>query len=140
MTAVLTPRESVRAHLRDRCKEVLQVVSGGPWDGRHVIAEEDLDAILAEPLPPADDHGADVRTPAEAIVTADCPKCGLPATIRLAIDSELRVNADGSTLRLKGKSKEATHLCGQTAVWESDGQTGTFEIDDIVGREETDAE
>jgi hypothetical protein len=131
--SLLTPREQLRADLRDRLVECMQVVSGGPWDGRRVVAEEDVENILTGQLDPPSGHGAEVRTPARVVVAADCPKCRLPATISLEISSELRVDAASSTLRLKGKSKEATHVCGQTVMDLADGQEAAWDIGEITG-------
>ena len=130
---LLTPREELRSELRDRLTECMQIVSGGPWDGRKVVTEEDIEAVLTAPLDPPTVHGAEVRTPARVVVAADCPKCNLPALIKVDVTSELRVDASSSTLRVKGKSKEATHVCGQTVFGGVDGQEGAWDLGDITG-------
>lgn len=131
-TTLLTPREKLRADIREGLTSVVQVVTGGPWDGRKVVAEEDIEAVLTGPLDPPSGHGAEVRTPGRIVVTADCPKCHLPATIALDVTSELRVDAASSTLRLKGKSKEATHACGQTVMFDGEAQEGAWDLSDIT--------
>lgn len=131
MVDLMTPREGALRAVRERLDDALETVSGGTLDGESVVRKASFDAAFDEPLPAATDHAADVVTPARIVVSAECPKCGMPATIALLVSSELRVDSTGSTLRLKGKSKETSHTCGQMTTFDS-GQS-SFELADIVG-------
>jgi hypothetical protein len=107
----------IREELTERFDATIQRVEGGSWDGVPVITEKDLGetmlAVFEQPLPASDDHEAELQTPATITVAAVCPKCHLPARIVLMIGPELRVDPNGSTVRLVGKSKPAFHVCGQ---------------------------
>lgn len=132
MVDLITPRESALRAVRDRLEERKVVIIGGTLDGQVVVNLADVDEAFAEPLPAPTDHSAEVRTPSRVVVSAECPKCGLPATIALDVQAELRVDTSGSTLRLKGKSKEATHTCGQTVLFDPSRQE-SFDLTDIIG-------
>ena len=54
-----------------------------------------------------------VQTPGVVLVDAGCPSCGQRQPMLLSVASELRVTDDGAEIRLKGKSKGASHVCGQ---------------------------
>lgn len=129
---MLSPRHALRAHYRDALGAATQKVHGGPWDGREVVPVEDIEQVLGAPLPPTSDHGAELRTAGIVTVSAECPQCSQVALIALRVATELRVEDDGSTLRLKGKSKAASHTCGQTTLDGVPGQD-SFELEDIVG-------
>ena len=68
-----------------------------------------------------------VRTPAVVLVDAGCPSCEERQPILLTVTAELLVSDDGAELRLKGKSKGVTHVCGQLPLnvtpSEAEGQT-----------------
>jgi hypothetical protein len=131
-----TPTEALHRHLLEQLKAKSQTVEGGPWDGISVITNADLEAVFGEDLPPATGHGAEVMTPARVVVDAYCPRCHQPSTIALLITTELRVDSSGATLRLIGKSKPASHLCGQSALGlngREDGQED-FGLEDIIGK------
>lgn len=132
-TAALTPREQLRADLRSELQTAEETVESGPMEGRVIVASDEIERIFSLPLTPYSDHAAEVVTPARVVVAAACPKCGQVAEITLQIGAELRVDATGSTLRLQGKSKAASHVCGQTSLAFGDGQTEAFDIEDIVG-------
>lgn len=129
---LLTPREGVLRTIRERLDAAMETVKGGTRDGESVVTKDQVAEVLADPLPPASDHGAEAVTPARIVVSAECPKCGLPATIALLVSSELRVDSQGSTLRLKGKSKETSHTCGQTTLFDT-SQQQSFDLSDIIG-------
>ena len=133
-TDLLTPREGAMRTVRERLDELLETVKGGTMDGEQVITKASLQAAFDEPLPPATDHAADLVTPSRVVLSAECPKCGLPATIALLVSTELLVDSTGSTIRLKGKSKAASHTCGQTAMFDPTGQVA-FDLTDIIGDE-----
>ena len=132
-TAALTAREQLLRDIRAELKEATEDVKGGTWDGRQVIPAEEAERILALPLAPASEHAAEVITPARIVAAATCPKCNLPAEISLQLGTELRVDSTGSTVRLVGKSKPASHVCGQTVIPFANGQAEAFEIGDIIG-------
>ena len=139
MTDLLTPREGALRIVRERLDAQLETVKGGTLDGEEVITKANLAGAFDEPLPPATDHAADVVTPSRIVVSAICPKCSLPATIALLVSSELRVDSTGSTLRLKGKSKETAHTCGQTTMFDPAAQ-GSFDLTDIIGDDDKEAD
>jgi hypothetical protein len=122
-------RDALIVKLRQRAKELAQPIEGGALDGIEVLSlgilESALQELAADPLPPASETRAEVRTPATLVVSAMCPKCDLPAGIVLAITSRLEVDDEGSELKLRAKAKARTHFCGQLSLLEApiaDGQ------------------
>jgi hypothetical protein len=137
-------RSSLRTHVLEdlarRVDEQAVAIEGGPLDGIRVVSmgtfTEIANEIQMTPLPPVDGFTAEVSTPATVLVAAYCPKCGVPATIPVLIDSELRVDSSGSEVRVKAKAKARLHVCGQlTLDAVADGQLA-FEIEDIVNPED----
>lgn len=98
--------------------------------------------VFDEPLPPADESTAEVRTPATVLVWAFCPRCKLPAAIRLHVEPVLMIDSNGSQLKLKASSKATYHVCGQQTLPTkpeevADGQAelpleDASEVDDVV--------
>lgn len=129
-----TPRESLREQLRDDLRTMTEVVRGGPWDGRAVVPVESMEEVLGRPLPPVSENGAEVRTPARVVAYAHCPECGEPSAIGLTVTAELLVDDDGATVRLKGKSKGVSHVCGQKNLGLGEP---AFEIGDVLGGSES---
>lgn len=134
------PREALRRHYREEIDKVVETIEGGPWDGRRVVTVERLDEILAAQFPRLALFGTEVATPGRVVVTANCPQCDEHAEITVAVSSELRVEDDGATLRVKGKSKAASHICGQTSLDYDAKQGEAFELEDIVGSDDSDDE
>jgi hypothetical protein len=138
---ITNTREALRRDLVDglraKAAEKMTEIESGPLEGIEVISaghlSDALDELLAEPLRPPSEQSAEVVTPAVALVWAMCPRCHLPATISLQIEPELRVDAQGSEIRLRAKAKAKTHVCGQTVldVKTTDGQEA-FELENIV--------
>lgn len=130
----VAPREALRRKYRDELDSLAQDVPGGKLDGVRVVRLDDVEKVLTAPLPPLSLHGAEVTTPGRVDVTAICPQCDEKAEIAVAISTELRVEDDGATLRVKGKSKAASHVCGQESLpfGTVKGQE-SFELEDIVG-------
>ncbi len=146
----VTPREAVRADLRDRFRELTDgfvqrvdvtastseesPADGEPlWQNVPVVTVKDLEAAIRATfdvkLPPPSERTAEVATPATVFVAADCPRCHLPARIPLTISVELHQDDTGETLHLKGKSKPAIHTCGQMALPQRDaGDDGQEEL------------
>lgn len=128
------PREAVVDLIRKRLTDRLQDVEGGSWDGGRVVTAKDIDEALAEPLPPASLHSAEIRTPGWVTVAAVCPRCGIPNNVGLDLTAEERTDSSGTELHVKGKSKPRTHVCGQTTIEEiAAGDQASFELSDIVG-------
>ena len=130
-------REALTALLTDATRQV----PSGEWEGVPVVtakdANEALDAVFGQPLPMPSETSAEVHTPAEIFVSAICPKCSLPAVIKLEVGSQLVVeNTISGELKLKAKAKSRTHVCGQLPLpdkaEELEGQS-SFDLADIVG-------
>lgn len=132
-----SPRYALRDHYREELTEAATKVEGGPWDGRMVVDLDRIREILDGRIPPSSDHGAEVRTPGKVVVTAVCPQCGETAEVSLGIATVLHVEEDAAALQLKGKSKKASHVCGQTSLSFPDGQETAFELEDIVGSDDS---
>jgi hypothetical protein len=125
--------------LRDKLAAAEIQVTGGEDDGVTVVTHKGWRDALREvdyaPLPPIDNHYAEVLTGASITVWATCPRCGIAGPIMLLVDPELRVDTSGAELRLKAKAKPRTHICGQLtipAAGAAEGQS-SFELEDIVG-------
>jgi hypothetical protein len=137
-----TTRARFRADLLDAlegeiAKVKQDVAAPGEWDGVPVVTAKDLADVFATifgtELPPPDESSAEVRTPATVLVSAECPRCFIPQTIAMTVGPELRVNADGSELRLRAKAKAVSHVCGQLPLPVADVDQGSFALEDIVG-------
>lgn len=59
---------------------------------------------------------AEITTPALLDVVATCPNCGERAAMSLYVSAALEVEDDGSSIKLKSKSKKQDHVCGQIAL------------------------
>lgn len=134
------PREAALDKVRDTIEEKKQTVEGGPLDGTEVVTIEDISEAFRVPLDPPSDYTAEVLTPSVIYVDGVCPNCKEIAALRMDLTTELRIETSGRHLRLKGKSKEVTHYCGQQRLPDGvvEGQT-TFDIADIVNRGEDEA-
>lgn len=129
----------------DRLAEALvnaeHVIEGGPEDGvkavTHKAWREALITFAALPLPPADQHAAEVATGATILVWARCPRCGISAPITMTVDPELRVDPAHAELHLKAKSKGRYHACGQLPLPAApfDGQITVSDLLDESDRE-----
>lgn len=117
----VTSRRALRDHYHEAMKDAIASkradVPGGEWDGVPVVTEKDLFDSLATiffgPPPEAGDDFAEVVTPANVLVHAECPRCGIPAEINVQIGAVLTVDSDGAELSAKSKGKARTHVCGQ---------------------------
>lgn len=128
------PRQAVVDVLRRRLTDRLQDVEGGAWDGVRVVTAKDLDEALGTELPPASEFSAEIQTPGWVTVAAVCPRCGIANSIGLDVRAELLIESGGSAeLRLKGKSKARTHVCGQTTLDAAETDQQSFDLSDIVG-------
>lgn len=117
------PREAALDRVRDAIEEKKQTIESGPLEGTEVVSIEDISEAFRVPLEPVSDFTAEVRT---------------PGLVYVDLSTELRIETGSRHLRLKGKSKEVTHYCGQRTMADHiEGQT-TFDIEDIVNRGEDD--
>lgn len=119
------------------------------WSLVPVISRREWTAVLwdvfGEPLPAPDERTAEVKTPAEILVWAFCPRCKLPAAIRLFVSPVLTIDSSGSSLKLKASSKATYHVCGQQTLSPNghvaEGQEELpFEGEDVDGESEGDGE
>lgn len=105
------------------------------WSGVPVVTRKDLDealrAVFGQPLPPASETEAEVRTPAYVLVSAVCPRCHIAQDISVEINPELLISNDGSELRLKAKAKGRTHLCGQLPL-ATNGHDAQVTLDELA--------
>lgn len=132
------PREAALDRVRDAIEEKKQTIDSGPLEGTEVVSIEDISEAFRVPLEPVSDFTAEVRTPGLVYVAGVCPACKEIANLRMDLSTELRIETGSRHLRLKGKSKEVTHYCGQRTMADHiEGQT-TFDIEDIVNRGEDD--
>ena len=131
MTDLQSPREAAVATILTRLEALTETVRGGEQDGVEVIPLAAARDAVLEPLDPANAFTADIRTPGRVVVSAICPSCGLHAEIGLSVTTELRMDEDGSTLHLKGKSKAKSHTCGQTTLFGASSEE--FDVADIIG-------
>lgn len=137
------PREAVVGLIRERLAAQVFAVVGGAHDGVQAVRWEDVEFSLGQPLPPPSDHAAEVATPGDVLVATGCPRCGLPERIVLHVDAQLQVDAGGSELHLKGKSKAHTHVCGQQTLDEAAAAASQSVLDDWlrqVGQAEDDTD
>lgn len=135
-TRLLTQAERTVQTVHERLAELDTLdIETGPWDGTKVFRIDDVYRSVAGAIPESSRHGVDVRTPGRIVATAVCPRCGQSGLITLEVSTILQVDSKGAELRLKGSSKAASHVCGQTAIGDLDGQLGAFDISDIVGEE-----
>jgi len=128
-------RDLIRTGLDEQIKTISERLAGGNRDGEEIVTIKALaaalDYVFEQPVPAPSVHAAEVLSPAMIFVSPVCPKCGVTDTaIMLNVSSVLTVDSDGSEIKLKGKSKARTHICGQMTLLEGDGQTT---INDILG-------
>lgn len=161
MTTLTSPdlesniREDLRRYLRERLREELDDATvertvavsepkkGRPpedgWTSLPVVTRrqwgEALSTVFYEPLPAPNEITAEVRTPSEILVWAECPRCKLPHAIRLFVSPVLTIDAAGSQLKLKATAKAAYHVCGQqpllprtAAAPQAEGQVAAFDV------------
>jgi hypothetical protein len=121
--STLSPREQLREQIKERLVDITERIEGGPMDGTEYVRVANLATLLSEPLEPASARSTELRAPGGVTVYAECPMCGLTAGIALAVGVELRTDAEGSSIHLKGKSRAATHQCNQEVA---------FDLSDIV--------
>lgn len=128
------PREAALDTVRDLIEEKKQTIDSGPLEGTEVVSIEDISEAFRVPLEPIGDFTAEVRTPGLVYVAGVCPACKETVNLRIDLTTELRIESAGRHLRLKGKSKEVTHYCGQIAmgIGEVEGQQG-FDLDALQG-------
>ena len=110
------PREAALDVVRDAIEEKKQTIDSGPLEGTEVVSIEDISEAFRTPLEPVGDFTAEVRTPGLVYVAGVCPACKETVNLRIDLTTELRIESSGRHLRLKGKSKEVTHYCGQMAI------------------------
>lgn len=114
------------------------------WTKLPVIARrqwhEVLDRVFGERLPPANETTAEVKTPAEILVWAFCPRCKQPAAIRLFVEPILTIDSSGSQLKLKASSKATYHVCGQQVLPSGNGHLADGQVEAFPGDTEEEAE
>lgn len=133
-------RDAYRDAIADRLEEDRLTLSSGELDGVPVVTIANIEKAIAEifsgPPPGTPDGFAEVATPANVLVHAECPRCGIPAEINVVMGAVLTVDSDGAELSAKAKSKARTHICGQLSMPladpVADGQT-SIDFDGIVG-------
>lgn len=116
----LTPRERDRSKLREALREAAMAVPGGAWDGQTVVRLEAVLDALSEPLEAASDYASEVRTDgqthARLVVWAACPLCDVAQPLVLTVAPRLTVEDDSREIKLVGKTKARTHVCGQEVL------------------------
>lgn len=117
-------RGMTRGEVVDRTRRAallarVQDIGYGEWEGVEVVTKKDIAEAFGEPLPAASDRVAEViakvTEPARIVVWAMCPRCGLPVTVGVYLSPVLTVDTHGE-IKIKGKTKAVTHLCGQTVM------------------------
>lgn len=132
------PREAALDVVRDLIEEKKQTIESGPLEGTEIVTIEDISEAFRTPLESVSDFTAEVRTPGLVYVAGVCPNCKQTANLRMDLSTELRIETGGRHLRLKGKSKEVTHYCGQTTLSDGDaveGQVGAFDLGALSNEE-----
>jgi hypothetical protein len=76
-------------------------------------------------------HGADARTPARVVVTAECPNCHETAAVLVNLSAQLTVTEGGATLKVAAATKATSHLCGQTSA---ELETGQVTVADMLAK------
>ena len=134
-----TFRDDLLHSLGDRLTTAGETVESGPLEGVHIVTRAQWMDVIYEignvPLPPIDDHVAEVVTGATVLVWARCPRCHIAGAISLTIEPELRVDDASAELRLRAKAKPRTHVCGQLtipAMVPAEGQE-SLNLDDLTG-------
>lgn len=130
------PRIAAVQAIQEAIMESMEVMPSGPQEGLRFVTENSLvDAFMHTPLPPLREYVAEVATNGTVYVTAKCPRCNESAPIRLEIGVVLTQDDDGATLKLKGRSKAVTHLCGQMYLDKRVDEHGdtSFTLADIIG-------
>lgn len=142
-----------RARFRDDLLEAFRTALGSAsrtlsaadvaaWDGVAVVTRRQWTEAIAKvaetPLPPLDQHSAEVVTTADVTVWTVCPRCNIAGPIRVQFQPELRVDVSGAELRLKAKAKPRTHACGQltTPAAADENADEQLTVDDLVGEAE----
>jgi hypothetical protein len=132
------PREAALDTVRDAIEEKKQTIESGPLEGTEIVTIEDIAEAFRVPLEPVSDFTSEVRTPGLVYVAGVCPNCKEVAKLRIDLTTELRIDSSGRHMRLKGKSKEVTHYCGQRTLdldaEMAPGQIGAFDLEDIINR------
>jgi hypothetical protein len=150
LTDHIPPREAIRADLKERLTaavnaDVVKINTidddGHPhWSDVPVITIAALSGAMRQifegPLPAASERAAEVHTPATVFVSAECPRCHIPARIPLTVGVELHQDETRETLHLKASAKAALHVCGQLGLDDDEDspmRQRSFGLDDIVG-------
>jgi hypothetical protein len=150
LTDHVPPREAIRADLKERLTaavnaDVVKINTidddGHPdWSDVPVITIAALSGAMRQifegPLPAASERAAEVHTPATVFVSAECPRCHIPARIPLTVGVELHQDETRETLHLKASAKAALHVCGQLGLDDDEDspmRQRSFGLDDIVG-------
>lgn len=110
------------------------------WANVPVVTVRDLEGIFAAlraiPIPAPDEHVAEVSTPASLFAVARCQNCQQEIELTITgIEPELTIHADRSgEIKLKGKTKARSHICGQSSFRSGDRTNGHVAI--AEGQEE----
>ena len=83
---------------------------------------------------------AEITTPALVEVLATCPNCSERAAMSLHVSASVEIEDEGSSLKLKAKSKKLSHVCGQiplplTAPGQTTIEEAAEEVPEVSGAE-----
>lgn len=116
-------------------------VEGGPMDGVLIITNRDIiEAFEKTPIPPPDEHSAELVEPAEVALWAECHHCheNVPTMVRL--ESYSKARAHGTIVGHIAIGNPVTHTCGQLRMKMATEVPGQQEADwtivDITGIEQ----
>lgn len=136
-------RAALRDHFLSAVTRALegraQTIESGPLEGISVVSLGHVNEAIAEvalaQLPAVDESTAEVLAPATITVVTPCPRCGVTQDMDVQIDRTLLIDPGVAHLKLKAKSAQRVHVCGQL-TWPSktapvEGQEG-FGLEDIT--------
>lgn len=137
--STMTPREALADALHAALLDAVLTVDGGELDGTEVVKVSEIGRVFQRSnWPELNVHGADARTPARVVVTAECPNCHETAAILVNLSAQLTVTDAGSALKVAASTKATSHLCGQTSAELEDGQVTIADLLGSATADETD--
>lgn len=112
--------EQVRDDAADLLAHPADLGDVDPDSPLRVLTQGNLQAVLGNvadrALPDFDRSTGEVVTPATVFVHAECPRCGIPVGVMVALTSVLTVDLEGAEISVKAKSKARSHVCGQLTL------------------------
>lgn len=130
--------DQYRENLREQIEARLVPIEGGPLDGIEMASRDSIrEAFEAAEQPDADDHEAEMVTPATVYVDAVCDLCRQRVALTVTLATETKSVNGRQHIKVVGKTTGAAHVCGQVALKkvgdEAEGQTEAWDLTDIVG-------